>query len=648
MSFERRLACTLLLLLSTTPIVMGMLPDNPRGLIAPFLVVVATAATLLVVYDRLVGTICAGVSSLAMVFFVFHQGLAETLMLLSVVPASVLIVGGATWIASTALAIGFVGSLLIAPDLAHGPFSLATFADGVGWLTILGWTAVMGFTLNRTRAVNSRVSLLEETADTLDQSIARDTMELRAIARIIADPSLAPVVRGQGLTHQRLNMATQLPDGRILLALLEGDMVATLTAGWLLRASALGGQTDPAALHHLLRVHGDEIIEPEQVAWVALLTPDTNHLEFSQSITGARFRPGKFRFDEPVSRGISRKTIELRMEVHPLPERRFDTSFPWMIAGMAIGFGVLLLLTTLVGALWSPLLVAALCGVAFYLDLRTRALRSLLARAEAAIEDRIDCRDDLHFGLARLHGTLLPYETEHPFVTALAHRLRGEVLGGTFADVLKTSDDTLLVIAGEIAGQGVAAAFLALSAQHALRAHLRSSWAGPTSWETAENVTSGIVAREATSLFFPLRVELGCVCVNADRTFQGTGYLKQITVYDHGDRLTSPSQSGELTDERYLYITPANARPGPEDLAPALDRFEANERIADTIESDEWTPGVDALGSLFSLVFDGVEAPAHGTIIEIAPREAAPTFLEDGVDTLFTVVDANDQDNDAA
>ena len=82
--------------------------------------VVATAATLLVVYDRLVGTICAGVSSLAMVFFVFHQGLAETLMLLSVVPASVLIVGGATWIASTALAIGFVGSLLIAPDLAHG------------------------------------------------------------------------------------------------------------------------------------------------------------------------------------------------------------------------------------------------------------------------------------------------------------------------------------------------------------------------------------------------------------------------------------------------------------------------------------------------------------------------------------------------
>ena len=36
MTFERRLACALVLMLSATPIVLGFLPENPGGLVAPY------------------------------------------------------------------------------------------------------------------------------------------------------------------------------------------------------------------------------------------------------------------------------------------------------------------------------------------------------------------------------------------------------------------------------------------------------------------------------------------------------------------------------------------------------------------------------------------------------------------------------------
>ncbi|MGB1700498.1 MAG: hypothetical protein ACPHRO_11125, partial [Nannocystaceae bacterium] len=473
-------------------------------------------------------------------------------------------------------------------------------------------------------------------------------MELRALTRILADPSLAPIVRGQGLTHDHLNLATRLFDGRILLALLEGDLTATLTAGWILRSAALGGETDPTRLVRLLELYADEVLDPHNIRWIAIYDPTTGKAETTEHIEAIRFEETRVRFQHRVGKGVSRETLELRMEVQPLPVHTAEGPTPGLFIGMLLSLAILFSLTTIYGTAWSLVLIAALCGFSYVIDLRLRTLRSVLASAEAAIEDRIDCRDDLHFAVARLHGTLLPYEIELNTISATAHRLRGEVLAGTFADMLKSPDGELKVIAGEVSGEGVAAAFLALSAQFALRTTLTQK-TEIKDWETAENIASGIVAREASSLFFPVRIELGCVSLDDDGEFHGEGFLERVTIFDIQDRMTANERAGSLKDTNYLYITPATSRPGPEDTAPELDRFEASERISDILEAEEWKPGADPLGSLFSLVFDGSDAPAHGTIIEISPREHSPVFLDDGGDTLFTVVAApEDLDDDAA
>lgn len=648
MTFERRLACALVLLLSAVPVVLGFLPENPGGLVAPFAILGATIATLLSVHDRSVAVACAATSSLAMVIFISHLGLAQTTMIAAIVPSAMLIVGAPVWSAAAAAVTALLSATFLLPGPAFGAFSLSSVADVMGWIAILGWTAILGLSLGNTRIVNLRVKHFEDTAAVHDQGIARDTMELRALTRILADPSAAPEVRGQGLTHDHLNMATRLFDGRILLAMLIGDLTSTLTAGWILRSAALAGETDPVALTRLLRVYADEVLDPHKIRWIAIFDPETGEVTSSESHEGIRFEEGRARFKERVGRGASRETLELRMEVQPFPIRTSESRATRIFILMVLCLSALFTLTTIFGSGWSVALIAALCGFSYSIDRQLRELRSILAAAEAAIEDRIDCRDDLHFAVARLHGTLLPYEIEIETVAATAHRLRGEVLTGTFADMLKSPSHELKVIAGEVSGEGVAAAFLSLSAQFALRTIL-SNKTESHSWETADNIATGIVAHEATSLFFPVRIELGCVTIDDEGQFQGKGFLERVTLFDAQDRMTANERSGVLRPTDYLYITPATSRPGPEDTAPQLDRFEASERISDILEAEEWRPGADPLGSLFSLVFDGNDAPAHGTIIEFSPREETPVFLEDGGDTLFTVVAApEDQDDDAA
>ncbi len=648
MTFERRLACALVLLLSAAPVVLGFLPENPGGLVAPFAILAATIMTLLSVHDRMVAAVCAATSSLSLVVFISHLGLAQTPMIAAIVPTTMLIVGAPVWTATAAAVVATLAATFLLPGAAFGAFSLSSIADIMGWLAILGWTAILGLALGNTRIVNLRVEHFEDTAAVHDQGIARDTMELRALTRILADPSLAPAVRGQGLTHDHLNMATRLFDGRVLLALLKGDLTATLTAGWILRTAVLGGENEPTNLTRLLELYADEVLDPHDIQWIAIFDPDTGDVISTPSLEGIRFEEDRARFQHRVGKGVSRETLEHRMEVQPLPTRTTDSHATRIFFAMVLSLSLLFTLTAVFGTAWSLALIAALCGFSYAIDLQIRVLRSMLAGAEAAIEDRIDCRDDLHFAIARLHGTLLPYELELDNVAATAHRLRGEVLAGTFADMLKTPEHELKIIAGEVSGEGVAAAFLSLSAQFALRTLLTSKTESHA-WDTAENVASGIVAREATSLFFPVRIELGCVTIDEDGGFQGRGFLERVTIFDTQDRMSVNERAGELESTNYLYITPATSRPGPEDTAPELDRFEASERISDILEAEEWRPGTDRLASLFSLVFDGCDAPAHGTIIEISPREETPLFLEDGGDTLFTVIAApEDQDNDAA
>ena len=172
MSFERRLACSLLLLLAAAPIVVGLLPGRTGDLVAPFAILVATVATLLFVQERTVMAVSAAVGSMAMVVFAMHLGLAETMMLVSVVPASVLLVGAPVWAAAVTFILALATSAALAPATATAPFTLATPADLVGWGTVLAWTASMGLIAGKTRGLAGRVEQLENTAETIDQGLS--------------------------------------------------------------------------------------------------------------------------------------------------------------------------------------------------------------------------------------------------------------------------------------------------------------------------------------------------------------------------------------------------------------------------------------------------------------------------------------------
>ncbi|MGB1698936.1 MAG: hypothetical protein ACPHRO_03205, partial [Nannocystaceae bacterium] len=175
MTFERRLACALVLLLSAVPVVLGFLPENPGGLVAPFAILAASIATLLSVHDRMVAIVCAATTSFAMVVFITHLDLAQTTMIGAVVPTAMLIVGAPVWAVAAAVAVTLTVAGVLLPGAAFGSFSLSSIADIMGWLSILGWTAILGLVLGNTRLVSMRVEHFEETANVHDQGIARDT-----------------------------------------------------------------------------------------------------------------------------------------------------------------------------------------------------------------------------------------------------------------------------------------------------------------------------------------------------------------------------------------------------------------------------------------------------------------------------------------
>src|SRR5690606_37433357 len=100
------------------------------------------------------------------------------------------------------------------------------------------------------------------------------------------------------------------------------------------------------------------------------------------------------------------------------------------------------------------------------------------------------------------------------------------------------------------------------------------------------------------------------------------GSLRQLVLTRGPDTVSGPHATivheARLDPHRRVYLTPAAALPGPEDDAPALGQSEACERVAQILSSPRWRPQASILASLFSLVFDGVHAPAHGTLIELA------------------------------
>lgn len=278
----------------------------------------------------------------------------------------------------------------------------------------------------------------------------------------------------------------------------------------------------------------------------------------------------------------------------------------------------------------------AFAGVVAALLLAHAVARRGARRRDEALEDlqsqlteRAELHDELRFRIAKLHGGLLPYRIEVGRFEAIAHRLRGEVLDGSFADLVLDPQGVGHVIAGEVAGRGIAARFLGLTAQLLVRAHVEAGCTAP------EVLCASVVPHLRVlgqALHHPVRLRLGTVAIEPDGWCEGQGMLRRIvtvrgvstaprTVPLAPGEIVRVTGDAQLDDDTRVYLTPAPSLPGPEDEAPALDTVAAADRVVEIVRARKWRPGQGSLASLFSLVFDGVAAPSHGTLVELRAQQ---------------------------
>src|SRR5690606_13610536 len=134
------------------------------------------------------------------------------------------------------------------------------------------------------------------------------------------------------------------------------------------------------------------------------------------------------------------------------------------------------------------------------------------------------------------------------------------------------------------------------------------------------------------ALHHPVRLRLGTVAIEPDGWCEGQGMLRRIvtvrgvstaprTVPLAPGEIVRVTGDAQLDDDTRVYLTPAPSLPGPEDEAPALDTVAAADRVVEIVRARKWRPGQGSLASLFSLVFDGVAAPSHGTLVELRAQQ---------------------------
>lgn len=625
MPFERRLAAALVLLLGVIPVMGAFFPGRPEGLVAPLALLVSSAATLLALRPREASVAAATVGSMA--FVAFGAWVAEPAGLghVALVPFAMALAGAPAW----GCALGLLGAAGIHVGLVGLPTattpSVATLADGVGLTLIAAWAVWIVARGLRAAWLRNDLDELHAMAETLEQGISRDAAQLWAVARQLTDNGAAERVHGAGLDEEGCNVATRVDaDGTILAARIEGDMLATLTVGQALRACVRAGVRDPGRLREIAATELDEVNDPDDLTWIGVFDPTTDAWTLEPSEAAAtRVRGPHLRFAQRLGRRTTREAITERLEVAELP----PVAAHIQVRAAAIGIGLLVpaaVATALALAWLSPSIGVAPLVMTLVAHHTVERLRlRQVARYEAgerALEDRIDCRDDVHHGLARALGGLLPYQVHTEAAIATAHRLRGDVISGSFADMLVGEDGRLRVLAGEVAGEGIGAGFLSVSAQMALRCH-----AGRVSWDEAQRETHRIVEGEASVLRYPLSLELGVAEVDGAGV-SGLGCLDRLVVHHAGaeDRRAEQVERFELDGGAVVYITPGASRAGPEDDAPTIDRTGIGERIAEILGGD-FDPDGSELPSLFSEVFDGTHAPAHGTLIAL--RRFDPTLL---------------------
>jgi len=614
MPFERRLAAALVLLLGIIPVMSAFLPAHPEALVAPLAVLVCTGATVVALRQRVATVAASGLGALTLVAFAAWAADAPGLGYTVIVPLALMLAGAPAW----AGALGLLVAAGLAVGLGGAPsgpvVGFGTLSDLTGLMALVGWAAWIVGRGVRVTWLRRDLDELHTMADTLEAGISRDAAQLWAVARNVADAGLTRV-RGQGLDDDGLNLATSLPDGAVLAARIEGDPLATLTVGHALRACAAAGVRDPDGLRRVAATQLDEVNDPDDLLWVALYDADADAWTSSPAdLCQRRLRQGRLIFKQRLDRRQTRTTLIERMKVAPM----VGAPSKARVAVQVVAIAVLLPLSA-ASALLGPIggslpLVVALIAHALMAG-RHRAASSLYEASEGAVDDRIDCRDDIHHGLARMLGGLLPYQVACGRAVATAHRLRGDVIGGSFADMLVDDAGKIRVLAGEVAGEGIGAGFLSIAAQMALRNLAPDA---DTPWTEVVARTEALVQREATVLKYPLRLELGMVVIDGG-SVRGLGCLDKLLVHEPGSETTAVVDEVELREDATVYVTPGTSRAGPEDDAPTVDRAAVGGRLAEVLRDADGPE----LPSLFSEVFDGQAAPAHGTLIELRIDTAA-------------------------
>ncbi|MEE9382114.1 MAG: hypothetical protein V3V08_01705 [Nannocystaceae bacterium] len=618
MPLERRLAAALLLLIGAVPLMWVYLPQRPDALLTPMFALACATSAVLAPSTRSLQSLSGTTGATALVLFDLSVGDPVGIGIVVLLPLVVLCLSTAPWhtLLSVTGAAALIASVAGTESATRRALAFGTVTDGLSLILIAGWAAWIVVIVGRDALVRREAHDMANGCRQLGSALARDKRDLDAILTCLADPALRPRISGHGLTPTQLNVATPIDGGkRVLLAVIHGEPLATLSVAWMLRTAAQAGVRKPATLMELARTQLDEINAPSDLHWVGLLDMSTHACETSPVGALAGLPKPFTRFEDEIDEEHSQRTISdllgipTRLEkLDSIPrETALDT-----ITALALPLSVGLLF---VGpAAWAPPWM--LTGVLVHIlsTMRLRRGRRDAQRLNEQFDRLVDCRDDLHHPLARLHGTLLPYQVRVGDYLATAHRLRGDVLDGTFADMLSLDDDKARVIAGEVAGEGIAARFLGMAAQSAMRARVQARSHPLRLQADVERVLREAAAR----LDYPLHLELGIVSFNQLGHVSASGSLvNMVVVRTPSDETPMLNRRARLDAHTQIYLTPASSRPGPEETAPALTAPLAAGRLADIIANNRWRPETDALASLFSLVFDGTTAPAHGTLIRL-------------------------------
>lgn len=636
MPAERRVAGCLLLLLAAVPLLWAQLPEHVEAVVGPLAAVLLACVLVLSPTPRwLQGAAWLG-AALVLIAADAWSAPMTSWALLVVIPFGLSMLGVPTWAVVLGLLAtpGVVAATVGWPEIGqHLAFGWGRPADIIGGLALLGWCGWELTTTFRAYGLRREIVLEAETATALDDAMKRDRGWLEAVAHTVADPSLSGPVRGLGLGQDTLAMAARLDSHTLLLGWIEGEPLATLSVGWALCAAGRAGERDPTALLKLARHNFDEVVAPGDLRWLAVWDRRAKTLRVAGSSNPGSQSRYLLTARGPASLGpkLDLNTEATLTSLHDDSQGLAAIETPRAI-GLLLGLVPILAVPALViamplpGLAWLGL-VGAMC-LGHHLVERDLGLAHAASReSDHQLRERAEIHDDLRFRIAHLHGSLLEYRVAVGEVWVTAHRLRGEVLDGTFADIMLDRRGNAQIVAGEIAGRGIAARFLGLAAQVAARILIDRGRHDAAALPSAVLQQARVFGR---TLRYPVRLRLGLVTVRADGCCEASGTLRRLVRVWAGvgqrpadEEAVRITDHVELTEDTRVYLTPAPALPGPEDDAPALDAREATDRVVEALTSGQWHPVLGSLASLFSVVFDGVHAPAHGTIIEVSHSRPA-------------------------